>query len=227
MITFVNKVAEAIEKKHPNVLIHTFAYQYTRPAPKTVRPRHNVIVRLCSIECCFSHPLDGSCQVELNPAANESSRAQCALREEPKFLKDLKDWAAITDRLYVWDYTTNFRNYLMPIPLLNALVGNLRLFKRIGVAGVLEQGNFSHGGGGNLAELYAYLEAKLLWDPECDVDYHLNDFLEGYYGRGAQAIRRYIDLWQEAVNPWHMTIYERSDAPFITDELLAESDRLL
>jgi len=227
MITFVNKVAEAIEKKHPNVLIHTFSYQYTRPAPKTVRPRHNVIVRLCSIECCFSHPLDGSCQVELNSAANESSRAQCALREEPKFLKDLKDWAKITDRLYVWDYTTNFRNYLMPIPLLNALVGNLRLFRRIGVAGVLEQGNFSHGGGGNLAELYAYLEAKLMWNPDCDMEYHLNDFLEGYYGKGAKAIRKYIDLWQEAVKPWHMTIYERSDAPFVTDELLAESDRLL
>ena len=59
MITFVNQVADAIREDCPDVLIHTFAYQYTRKAPKFVRPRPNVIVRLCSIECCFSHPLSG------------------------------------------------------------------------------------------------------------------------------------------------------------------------
>lgn len=227
MISFVNQVAEAIEVNHPHVLIHTFAYQYTRKPPRTIRPRHNVIVRLCSIECCFAHPLDGSCRETLDPAANSASRAQCALREQPRFLQDLKAWAQITPRLYVWDYTTDFSYYLMPFPNLSALASNLRLFRDIGVAGVLEQGNFSHGGGGNLAELYAYLQAKLLWNPDCDLEYHLNDFLEGYYGAGAAAVRTYIERWQQAIGPWHMTINERPDAPFITDELLAESDRLL
>ena len=57
MIRFVNQVAEQVERTHPGIRIHTFAYLYCRRPPKLTRPRDNVIVRLCSIECCFSHPI--------------------------------------------------------------------------------------------------------------------------------------------------------------------------
>ncbi|MBR5160988.1 MAG: DUF4838 domain-containing protein, partial [Thermoguttaceae bacterium] len=57
LINFVNKVAEDIEKEFPNVWVDTLAYQYTRKPPKTIKPRHNVIVRLCTIECSFLKPL--------------------------------------------------------------------------------------------------------------------------------------------------------------------------
>src|SRR6185312_2018133 len=58
MLAFVNYIAEQIEPEFPNVAVDTFAYQYTRKPPKTIKPRHNVIVRLCSIECNFREPLD-------------------------------------------------------------------------------------------------------------------------------------------------------------------------
>ena len=57
LVHFVNAVAEEIEKEFPDFLIETLAYQYTRQAPRQVKPRHNVIIRLCSIECSFSQPL--------------------------------------------------------------------------------------------------------------------------------------------------------------------------
>ena len=50
VIRFVNAVAEEIEKEFPNVLVETLAYQYTRKPPAIARPRHNVIVRLCTID---------------------------------------------------------------------------------------------------------------------------------------------------------------------------------
>jgi hypothetical protein len=34
----------------------------------------------------------------------------------------------------------------------------------------------------------------LLWNPQCDVNAVINDFLSGYYGRSGQHIRRYFDL---------------------------------
>ncbi|MEY2428190.1 MAG: hypothetical protein QOJ40_1075, partial [Verrucomicrobiota bacterium] len=49
MLAFANYIAEKIEPEFPNVAVDTFAYQYTRHPPKTIRPRENVIVRLCSI----------------------------------------------------------------------------------------------------------------------------------------------------------------------------------
>ena len=96
VIRFVNAVAEEIEKQYPDFLVETLAYQYTRHAPKYARPRRNVIVRLCSIECDFARPLDAG--------ANGL------------FYKNLQDWAAVTPQLYIWDYTPNFSNYLIPHP---------------------------------------------------------------------------------------------------------------
>src|SRR5258707_1161987 len=146
MIAYVNKIAEAIEKDHPNVAIDTLAYQYTRKPPRNIRPRPNVIVRLCSIECCFSHPLEGCTET-----ANKS------------FVDDLKGWSHLTNRLYIWDYTTDFAHYLLPFPNIGVLDRNIRTFTENGVAGVFEQGNSS--GAGEMAERRAWILTKLLWNP--------------------------------------------------------------
>lgn len=228
MIQFVNQIAENIEKDYPHVLIHTFAYQYTRKAPKTIRPRHNVIVRLCSIECCFSHPLDGKALAPIHPEAHQHHNGQCACEGERAFLDDLREWSKITKHLYVWDYVTEFREYLIPIPNFDVLQRNLQLFRDIGVAGIFEQGNFSQGGGGHLAELEAYLQAKLMWNPDCPIEVHMNDFLCGYYGEAAAPyVREYIELWQQAARPWHVGIFETVTAPYITDEVIRKATALI
>ena len=67
VLQLVNQVAEAVEQEYPGKAIETLAYQWTRKAPKTMRPRPNVIIRLCSIECCFMHPL-ATCDSEQNQA---------------------------------------------------------------------------------------------------------------------------------------------------------------
>ena len=93
-------MAADIEEEFPHVAISTLAYQYTRKPPKHIKPRPNVIVRLCSIECSFSKPL-----------ADE--------RNKP-FRDDIVGWSEICDRLYIGDYTTNFRHHIMPHPNLRA-----------------------------------------------------------------------------------------------------------
>ena len=227
MIRFVNAVAEEVEKEYPNVLIHTFAYQYTRKAPRLVRPRHNVIVRLCSIECCFVHPLDGS-TVEKPEPHREERESQCAALGETAFLDDLREWSRITPRLYVWDYVTQFRNYLMPMPNFDVIDKNLRLFRSLGVKGMFEQGNFSHGGGGHLAELEAYLQARLMWNPDEDMEALMQDFLKGYYGEAAAPlVRAYIELWQKAARKSHAPIWCSSRSDFVTDEVIADAVELL
>ena len=214
MIRFVNEVADRVGREYPDALIHTFAYQYTRKAPRRVRPRPNVIVRLCSIECCFVHPLDGTLREPLTSPAPEGRHPQCAALGETAFLDDLKAWSKITPRLYVWDYVTQFRNYLIPMPNFDSLDRNLRLFRDIGVKGVLEQGNFSHGGGGHLAELEAYLQARLMWDPDQDMEALMNDFLKGYYGpAAAPLVREYIELWQRQARQCHAGIFCDSRSP--------------
>ncbi|MBO5931895.1 MAG: DUF4838 domain-containing protein, partial [Clostridia bacterium] len=90
-ITFVNKIAEDLTKDYPNLTIDTLAYKHTQKAPKTVKPHENVCVRLCSITCCFTHPID-----DPDCPKNKS------------FREDLIAWGKICDNVHIWDYTTNF-----------------------------------------------------------------------------------------------------------------------
>ena len=213
IIPFVNKIAERIEKKHPDVLIHTFAYQYSRVAPKHARPRQNVIVRLCNIECEWGDPL------ETVAASSPDSKSA-------EFLKNVREWSEICDRLYVWDYAVDFSNYLQMFPNFFSMAENIRYYKRYGVKGVLQQGNFSYGGGAALDDLKAYLISHLLWNAEADVQTLIDEFCDGVYGKGAPYIKEYISVICNAVKGKRMTLYDYPDAAYLSDELLERCDAL-
>ena len=226
MIRFVNAVAEAVEERHPGVMIHTFAYLYCRKPPKHVRPRDNVIVRLCSIECCYSHPLD-ACGCETGPIDVQYTAARQFGGDphgESAFMKDLKGWSRICDNLFIWDYTTNYANYLQPFPNIHVLAENLRAFRRFGVKGVLEQGNFSQGRVSALGDLKVYLLGKLLWNPDLDAETLVREYAEGAWGKAAEPMLRYIRLMQDAASRHHMGIYDPPDAGYLNEDTLRQAE---
>jgi len=212
LITFVNKIAEAIEMDHPDVAIDTLAYQYTRKPPKSVIPRPNVIVRLCSIECCFSHPLDG-----------------CPEKTNTSFMEDIRGWNKLTKRLYIWDYTTNFAHYLLPFPNLDVLDKNVRTFADNGVVGIFEQGNYSPGGGGQFADLRSWVLAKLLWDPSRDGDALIKEYVAGAHGPPATKVQAYVDLFRDSIRKSgeHVRIFDNVTRGYLNEEFLRASDALL
>jgi len=187
-------------------MFDTFAYQYTRKPPVNVVPRQNVVVRLCSIECCFCHPL-----AECGHVRDESVSERFS-DLEPAFANDLLGWSAISGKLYVWDYTTNYQLYLNPFPNFHVLQPNMQFFAENNVKGVFEEGNAASVSG-EFGELRAYLLAKLLWDPYCDVEHEMTEFLEAYYGsQAAPAVREYIDIiTNKTVKTEHMFIFDWHD----------------
>jgi hypothetical protein len=177
MLRFVNAVAADIEPEFPHVALSTLAYQYTRKPPKITKPRSNVIVQLCSIECSFCRPL-----------ADERNKA---------FGDDLIGWSQISERLYIWDYTTNFRHYIMPHPNLRVLGPNVKFFAEHNVKGIFEQGAYTTYGA-EMAELRAWVLAKLLWDPRQDGTELAKEFIKGYYGPAAPHIEAYLTGMHDA-----------------------------
>ncbi len=210
LLRFVNTIASNIEQDYPKVRIDTLAYQYTRKPPKTLRPRSNVIIRLCSIECCFAHPLES-----------------CPAQENHRFRDDIIAWQPVAPKLYIWDYTPNFGHYQQPFPNFDALQPNVRFFVNHGVSGLFEQGNYSPGGHGEMGPLRAYLLAKLLWDPNTDVARHTREFTEAYYGEAAPKIREYLDLLEKPARAGvHAHIYDSPKAAYLTDEFLNRAEAL-
>ena len=197
MLLLVNRIATELKDKYPNILFDTIAYRFTRRPPENIKPVGNVIVRLCSIECCFRHPL------------NECSETPGHEEKIDNFADNLRDWSKITNHLYIWDYTTNFTNYTQPYANFDVLLKNIRFFADNNVKGVFEQGNI-HAPNGEFGELKAYLISKALWNPYMtEKDFHnlRNEFLDDYYGAGGKYIGEYIDMMLETSFDSHFGIY--------------------
>ena len=227
LLAFVNAVADAVRDEFPDNRIHTFAYLYSRKAPRFLRPRENVIVRLCSIECCQSHPM-GACRQAIGGIDVENNAADAFALSGQAFTDDLADWAKIAPHLYLWDYTTNFSNYLQPFPNWHVMGENLRLFRRLGVEGVLEQGNYSPGKTGAFAPLRIYLLSRLLWNADADTDELIRTFVRGYYGPEAETgVLQCLSLMEGPASQNHMGIYDMPDAPYLEEALLIRADAAL
>ncbi len=165
MIWFVNKIA----REFPGKEISTLAYQYTRKAPATIKPEKNLLITLCSIECDRSAPIAEKCT---------------------DFANDLKEWGNISGNIRIWDYTTQFTNFLAPFPNILTLQPNIQLFRDNNAKWVFEQHSNNPS---ELFELRSYLTAKLLWNPDVDADSVMNDFLNNYYLDAAPYVKSYID----------------------------------
>jgi len=208
LIDFANALADDIAKDFPHVLLHTFAYQYSVVPPKTLRPRKNVIVRLCNIGADFSKPY------------TEGAKTDERTKE---FVNSLNIWNGRAERLYIWDYCVNFVNYLLPFPNLECLQPNLQMYRDCGVRGVFMEGDFSHGCAAFFCELQAYLQARLLWNPDCDYEAEMDGFLNAYYGKGAPFVKEFIGLMNERARAVpRMSIYQWPDFELFTDEFTAK-----
>lgn len=212
-LVLANKIAEVVEQRFPGKWVMAPAYTWSRKPPKTIIPRNNVGVTLCSIECDFNRPLE-----EGSTPANK------------EFAEDIVAWGKISPKLYIWDYTTDFTHLLMPFPNLDAIVPNIRFLVNHGVKGILEQGSHSTAGA-EFSKLRMWVLANALWDPvHADGQALIKEFLDGYYGPAGTAIQNYINFIHTPgrANPGiSATCYSLLDSAWLTPEIIAGSEALL
>ncbi len=176
LLTFVNAVADAIAPLHPDVMVGTLAYKYSRTPPRTVRPRPNVQIQLCSIECCMNHAIDDP---------------DCPLNAP--FRADMDAWGRLSEQVYVWDYMANFANYLLPAANLPNLGADIRYFVRNGARGILMQGAYN-AAGSEFVDLRNYVVSRMLWDPALDDRQLIDEFLDLHYAEASGPLREWIAL---------------------------------
>lgn len=197
-IEFVNRIADAIRDEFPDVMIHTFAYRFTRQAPVGVKPAPNVTVEMCTIEGCFRHPLN-----------------ECDAIDDPHLKSDtfsvlLEKWSKLSEVLSIWDYTTDFAHYSLTFPNFEVLRKNARLFAENNAKYIFEQGAYTTRNG-EFCELRGYLFAKLLWNPYMEKEEYIrlaDEFIDDYYGAGAEYIKEYLALAHALTKNHHMTVYD-------------------
>lgn len=208
MVWFVNQVADTIKQLYPDKYIGTFAYQYTRQAPTDISPRDNVLIRLCSIECCFAHPLE-----------------ECVHNQS--FIADIESWSKIAPQLFVWDYVVNFRQYVAPFPNFGVLAQNIKTFKKFNAIGIHELGTYNSLGS-EFHDLRAWVISKLLWNPNQNAMDLATEFIIAYYGDAAPSVQKYFDLCHSLIKDnTVLGIYESDTHPIFTDEFITQGRDIL
>jgi hypothetical protein len=178
LLDFVNHLADGIKDRYPEVYLDTLAYQYTQKAPKTIRPRDNVIVRLCDTESDPTRPI--------------TSAANTAFREH------LSRWAQVARHLRVWDYAVTYANPVgMPMPTAQTYGPDYRFYAGHNVEGVFTELEFEILA--DMRDFKVWMMMKQLEDPSADYATLVRIFTDGFYGPGGKHVRQYLaDLEQEA-----------------------------
>lgn len=211
VIRFANRVAEAVEKQVPGAKIATAAYAWSRKPPKNLKPRDNVYITLCSIECDFSHPLGAAS----NP-------------ENKTFKEDIEGWGKIAKKIIIWHYVGNRDHYLMPNPEWFTLQPNMKFFADNRCAGVFNQGTHV-GTATDMVPLKMWVLAKSMWDTSRDSNQLIEEFCRGYYGPAADDVMKYLRIMARTAGErqYHLGRRVSLAAPFLTPAVLAEAEETL
>jgi hypothetical protein len=192
LVHFINRLADSIAEKHPDVLLDTLAYDYTLRPPREARLRDNVVVRLADLQYRdFSRPVT-------HRANREVRRA-------------IEGWSRATRHLRIWCYTVTFgrRANNLPLPNLGVIAADFRYYLAQGVEGLFIQ--HSHPVLADMRDLKQWIVFKLAEDPMRDLDALVAEFTDGFYGPAGETIREYLRMLERQAR------HKRSPIRFPTD----------
>lgn len=110
-----------------------------------------------------------------------------------KFVADLEKWKQQNAKVYLWDYISNFDDYLTPYPVVNRVKNHLTFFKSIGVEGI-----FLNGSGYDYSpfdDVKTYVLSALLIDPNLSVSELITKYFDRFYPVSKNILTTYyLDL---------------------------------
>ncbi len=177
LLDFVNFLADAIAKDYPEVSIDTLAYMMTQKPPKSIRPRDNVIIRLCDTGSNFTKPIT-------DPVNKE-------------FHDHLLRWAAIAKNLRIWDYAVTYApHYGLPLASAQTYGPDYRFYAEHNVEGVFTEHEYQVLA--DMRDFKIWMMMKSLEDPYQDYGALVRTFTDGFYGAAGEHVRAYLARLEQA-----------------------------
>ena len=122
---------------------------------------------------------------------NRSARIDAAFRS------DIEAWSRIAPHLFIWDYTANFQQFILPHPNLRVLAPNIRFFVDHHAMGLFEEGDMAWAVG-DFVQLRAWLSGALDVGPAARSPRAQREFAEGYYGPAPPHLLAYLEHVHDA-----------------------------
>lgn len=200
LVRFCNKVITEIEKwldeNYPDRELSYTTFGYTSSGtiqPPVVQqadgsykvidpscvPHEKLYIRFTPLDpVCYSHSFDDpSCKLNTKIAGYSEG------------------WLSITNRFMVYDYDACFRAYLTFHNTYNSLQKNYQFYKKMGVTNIFRQNTTtSTASMRSFMALNTYLNSKLMWNVDEDVNALISEFMTNYYGDGAKYMSELLNL---------------------------------
>lgn len=193
---FVNRIAEGVKQEFPNNHLISLAYlDYAKP-PTKLKVDPYIIIQLCTDSHAWKYQF-------------------CNVWESQEYQEIVKAWHARNAKVYLWDYTTDYVHYLVPMANWAVVAGNTRFNIRHGVRGIMYESEAN-----DCDEMRAWVWAKQLWNPELDTKALMKDFVFGYYKEAAAPIWDYQMAMWAYWEKWHKQPHkcgEPSDNPLLNN----------
>lgn len=159
-----------------------FAYNGTVAPPikdgkATIHCNDNVAVYFAPIEGIFIKPLND---------------ASCSINAE--IIDKLEKWSLCSDKLYLWLYNTNFKNYIYPYNSFESLISTYRTCIKYNTVFMYTEGQWEEGQSvtafGTLKE---FINAKTGWNVNYTAEELYSQFFNGYFGTASGTMRTYYN----------------------------------
>ncbi len=187
MLKFVNRIAREVAKVYPWAKILTSAYaNCIEPAKDGTMPEPNMVIYLADL---FNDMVRG-----IHAPTNKN------------YLRLATAWADICKKsgaeLYCYDYLYVARtNY--PLPIFYRHADTIKTIRDLGATGTFIESQHPIS---DCWDLNKYVLTHLLENPDLDAEALIDDFVNRYYGKGAEYVKKYFKLLREALDKNMMTV---------------------
>lgn len=184
VIALVNKLAI----RFPNHQFFTIDYISVKTPPTTPMPKNTGVI-ISSID------IPRKVNLDLNNGYVK------------EFESKVTNWNKVCSTVYVWDYISNFDDYLTPFATLSVCKTNFNFYKNLKIKGI-----FANGAGYDYSTfnaVHTYVIAALMQDPSLDVNELVTRFCNYYYGNSGQLVADYIIGLEKAMetNNFKLDLY--------------------
>lgn len=127
--------------------------------------------------------------------------------ENTALYNTMKAWTCITDKYYLWTYSTNFYHYLAFFNSFESMQSVYRLAKECNAYYIYDQGQFNNGASTGFSVLKNYLNAKLQWNVNADMEELTDDWFANYFKGAAEPMRELYDQ----IRTWYAYLAENTN----------------
>ena len=209
MLDMVINVADQVREDYPFAKFATSAYQWSFTPPTGMTVPAYVMIEIAPIQANFGYAYNDPENQELDV--------------------DIRHWNDIADNISIWDYITNFQNYLQPLPNIYPMCRNIQYFASLdSVKGYMAEGAYNTSGA-SFSVLKAWVASRLLWNPDQDYKSLVHEFVNGYYGPAAYYVWQYLETLHASFEATHdkISAKQRLTSPYLNLDFIMKADQLM